>query len=154
MFMSTLVETSNFQVLPSGCQLTVSVPTSFGSRRQHGGYVYVCLPWLESNQWHAYSLYETSNEDEKVIFIMNNGDWTSNLHKQLQRTSNRPVWLCGPFTSPYNTDIMHDNLILVAGGMGITRALSSIGNLGQTRTVNLVWLTRDQSMVSSICCCK
>ena len=111
LFMSTKIETTNFQVLPSGVQFTVSVPTSFKTRRQHGGYVYVCVPWVDRNQWHAYSLYETSRENEKVMFIMNNGDWTEAVHQQLMRSTRRPVWLQGPFTSPYSQADASDNLM-------------------------------------------
>ncbi|KAL7548833.1 hypothetical protein ACHAWF_012090 [Thalassiosira exigua] len=146
--MSVKVETTHFQVLPSsGVQLTAKVPKSFCQGRQHGGFAFVCLPWIDKNQWHAYSLYETSRSDEKAVFIMKNGDWTEKVYQQLQRNTHRPAWFQGPFTSPYGQADTYDNHILVAGGIGITPALSAMSNFHKTRHVNLIWVVRDQNML-------
>jgi hypothetical protein len=52
------------------------------------------------------------------------GDWTEQLHKIVDRPTKRPVWVAGPFASPYSTAVDFDNLVLVASGIGITPALS------------------------------
>lgn len=113
-----------------------------------GGYVYVCLPWVSKSQWHPFSLYESQIlEGEVCVFIHKNGDWTENVHRALQRNTSRPLWFCGPFTSPSTSADMYDHHIFVASGIGITPALSIMQSLMDTRRVNLIWMVRDTDMV-------
>ena len=72
------------------------------------------------------------------------GDWTTQVHEALGRDTSRPVWVQGPFNSPYGASDNFDNLIFVAGGIGITPALSAIRALKDTRRCNLIWATRDR----------
>ena len=60
----------------------------------------------------------------------------------------RPVWIMGPFPSPYNNADQFDNLILVAAGIGITPALSTIEAYRSSRRINLIWTVRDASMLT------
>ena len=78
---------------------------------------------------------------------MKTGDWTTDVHTALQRNTVRPVWVQGPFTSPYSSAIMFDNQILVASGIGITPALSVIRAQKASRRVNLIWAVRDAAML-------
>ena len=75
------------------------------------------------------------------------GDWTRELHDAVRRPTRRPVWISGPFASPYSTAINYDNLILVASGIGITPALSIISAHKETRRINLVWICRDPALL-------
>eukprot|EP00951_Prasinocladus_malaysianus_P003386 scaffold23927_cov41-Prasinocladus_malaysianus.AAC.1 len=64
-FMTEKIETTTFQVLPSGVQMTFDVSQAFRKRRGQGGYVNVCLPWVDRTQWHAFSVYEFSADAKK-----------------------------------------------------------------------------------------
>jgi hypothetical protein len=54
----------------------------------------------------------------------------------------RPVWVQGPFPSPYSKAIDFDNLILVASGIGITPAMAVLEH-HRERRVNLIWIVRE-----------
>jgi len=140
--------TPTFQVSPNGVQMKAKVSPSFYKRLQSGGYTYVCLPWIDKNQWHAFSLYEYPGEtDTACVFMDSAGDWTSSVHKALQRRTSRPVWFCGPFPSPYNNADLYDNQILIASGIGITPALSALHSLRNSRRINVIWMVRDPHML-------
>ena len=83
----------------------------------------------------------------RQVFMMKvpNGDWTTSVHKQLQRNTVRPVWVAGPFVSPYNSALNFDNTICVASGIGITPALSIIRSHKESRRINLIWMCRDSA---------
>ena len=92
--MTEMIETTIFNVLPSGVQMTLCVSENFHRSYTQGGYGYVCLPWVSKHQWHAFSLFEhPSNPNLRQIFMMNVGDWTKEVHQQLQRNTVRPVWV-------------------------------------------------------------
>eukprot|EP00980_Cylindrotheca_fusiformis_P023059 scaffold10086_cov72-Cylindrotheca_fusiformis.AAC.1 len=146
-YLTEKIQSSRFYVLPSGVQLTMAVSERFQSWGP-GGYCYVCLPWVNQHQWHAFSLFENPIlPSERQIFMQKLGDWTTQVHTMLGRETSRPVWIQGPFASPYGNADNYDNQILVAGGIGITPALSVIRQLKDTRRCNLIWATRDSHML-------
>ena len=148
LFMTELIETTIYHTLPSGVQMSMAVSKRFQGMLDNGGYAYICFPWVDRHQWHAFSLFENpNNPDERQIFMHRTGDWTNGVHELLQRDSVRPVWVQGPFPSPYVNAIKYDNQILVAAGIGITPALSVIRAHQDRRCINLVWAVRDPAML-------
>lgn len=128
------------------------------------------------SQWHAFSLFgklhihclcknfttithtntvmtisyeeNPANPSERQIYIQGLGDWTHTLLKLLaERDTRRPVWVQGPFCSPYDTAVQSDNQILVAGGIGITPAISVMRKHAASRRTNLIWAVRDPHML-------
>ena len=148
-FMTERIDTTRFSVLPTGVQMTMEVSDRFQRRGKNGGFAYVCLPWTDRNQWHAFSLFESSTTNLRHVFMLNTGNWTNAVHEALQRNTVRPVWVCGPFASPYGQAKFFDNQILIASGIGITPALSVIRSNVQkaSRRINLIWATRDPHML-------
>ena len=150
-FMTERIDTTRFSVLPTGVQMTMEVSDAFQRRgkSKEGGYAYVCLPWTDRNQWHAFSLIEPATPNIRHVFMQKTGNWTNAVHEGLQRNTVRPVWVCGPFASPYGQAKFFDNQILVASGIGITPALSVIRSNAQkpSRRINLIWVTRDPHML-------
>ena len=143
-FMTEMIETTIFNVLPSGVQMTMAVSEHFQKTYAQGGYGYVCLPWVSKHQWHAFSLFEyPSNPNLRQVFMFKVGNWTNEVHEQLQRNTIRPAWIQGPFVSPYNNALAFDNTICVATGIGITPALSVIRAHRESRKINLIWACRD-----------
>lgn len=146
--MTEKIETPTFQVLTSGVQITMPVSKIFQEKRDKGGFAYICLPWVDRWQWHAFSLFEDPTElDKKQMFMMKTGDWTDAVHRALQRNTVRPVWVQGPFPTPFYKAETYDNQILVASGIGITPALSVIQAHRESRRVNLIWMVRDAAML-------
>mmetsp|Transcript_17430 Transcript_17430/g.24892 ORF Transcript_17430/g.24892 Transcript_17430/m.24892 type:complete len:638 (+) Transcript_17430:540-2453(+) len=147
-FMTEKIDTTIFHVLPSGVEMTMAVSESFQKRMNKGGIAYVCLPWVSKTQWHAFSLFEDPrNNRKKQVFMLKTGDWTTAVHDALQRKTVRPMWISGPFISPFNAAVLYDNQILVASGIGITPALSVINAHKELRRVNLIWACRDAAML-------
>lgn len=147
-FMTEKIESTSFHVVPTGAQLTMTVSKRFEKRANNGGYCYVCFPWIDKWQWHAFSLFENpANPAERQIYLQNLGDWTNAVCEALQRDTVRPVWVQGPFSSPYDMAADFDNQILVAGGIGITPAISVMRAHKETRRTNLIWAARDPHMV-------
>uniref|UniRef100_A0A7S4NI13 Ferric reductase NAD binding domain-containing protein n=1 Tax=Odontella aurita TaxID=265563 RepID=A0A7S4NI13_9STRA len=148
LFMTEKIETTTFHVLSSGVRITMPVSETFQKSSEKGGFAFVCLPWVDKLQWHAFSLFEDpSDPSKRQMFMLKTGDWTTAVHKALQRDTVRPVWIQGPFLSPYNYAEMYDNQVLVATGIGITPALSVIRAHKSSRRINLVWAVRDPSML-------
>jgi ferric-chelate reductase len=147
-FMTEKIDTTKFHVLPTGVRMTLAVSERFQKMGAQGGYCYVCLPWVDKQQWHAFSLFENpTNPAEREIFMMKLGDWTNDVHEVLQRDTVRPAWVHGPFPSPYNSAEEYDNQILVASGIGITPALSVIRAHKDSRRINLIWAVRDKYLL-------
>eukprot|EP00546_Thalassionema_frauenfeldii_P005161 CAMPEP_0178914310 /NCGR_PEP_ID=MMETSP0786-20121207/11353_1 /TAXON_ID=186022 /ORGANISM="Thalassionema frauenfeldii, Strain CCMP 1798" /LENGTH=679 /DNA_ID=CAMNT_0020587201 /DNA_START=52 /DNA_END=2091 /DNA_ORIENTATION=+ len=142
-FMTEKIQSTKFHVLSNGLQVTMRVSDAFKNRTQ-GKYVYICLPWVAKNQWHAFSVFENpEDEQERQIFMSAVGDWTKKTHDILQRDTQRPAWIQGPFPSPFNNSDSYDNMIIVASGIGITPALSVIQTQYQFKRINLIWTVKD-----------
>jgi ferric-chelate reductase len=147
-FMTEKINTTNFSVLPSGVRMTMNVSERFQKMGAQGGICYVCFPWVAKNQWHAFSLFESpSNPAERQIFIHTSGDWTTEVHRILERDTVRPAWVQGPFPSPFDNADAYDNQILVASGIGITPALSVIRAHKDSRRINLIWAVREPHLI-------
>jgi len=148
LFWTEKIDTTVFHVVATGVQCTMHVSEKFQARGVSGGYCYVCFPWINTNQWHAFSLFENpSNPSERQIYIQDLGDWTHDVLKALQRETHRPIWVQGPFSSPYDNAVEFDNQILVAGGIGITPAISVMRKLKDSYRSNLIWAVRDPHML-------
>jgi len=140
------VTSSYFTRLEHGVELRFKNPPGFAS--EHNGYIYLMVPFISKYQWHAFSVYPHHElEDHSCVHIHACGDWTEQLFDETVQETRRPVWVQGPFASPFSTATDFDNLILVATGIGITPALAVMHDLRAERRINLIWLTRDASMV-------
>eukprot|EP00966_Prymnesium_polylepis_P286708 6622573-Prymnesium_polylepis.1 len=108
----------------------------------------ICVPWLSQYEWHAFSLFAHPAEPHtSCLCVSVNGDWTKALHHTVRHSTVRPIWLSGPFASPYSTAIRFDNFVLVASGIGITPALSIIATHKESRRTNLIWTCRDAALL-------
>lgn len=176
--MTEKVVTVRYTTLPSGVQLTMPVSDRFQKAHAFGGYGYVMFEWVDRMQWHAFSIYEgvavmpapslsaslspsdvvravppqhqppQTTPSCRHIFIARAGDWTNRVYSKMDRNTVRPVWISGPFPSPYNNADYFDNMVLVAAGIGITPALSTIEAYRDSRRMNLIWTVRDASMLT------
>lgn len=146
LFKTFKVDTTVFTRLEAGTELTFPNPPGFDAT---GCYAYVNVPWIARDEWHAFSLYPAPDDPSgsTAICAKVRGDWTRKLHAAVEYDTVRPCFVCGPFTSPFSTATAFDNLALVATGVGITPALAILNAFEATRRVNIIWITRDASMV-------
>lgn len=147
-FMCEKIETTAFNVLSSGVRISMPVSDRFMRNAERGSFAYINLPWVNNKQWHPFSLFDDpANPKIQQMFLMKSGDWTKAVHSALARDTTRPVWIKGPFPSPFGHASLYDNQILVASGIGITPALGAINAFKSTRRVNLIWAVRDPEML-------
>ncbi|KAJ4850863.1 hypothetical protein Tsubulata_007098 [Turnera subulata] len=96
--------------------------------------VYMKIPNISKFQWHSFSITSSSNVDDKSIslIVKCEGDWTSSLYNMIQAELDSdagymsciPITIEGPY-GPASLDFLrYENLILIAGGIGITPFLS------------------------------
>ena len=147
-FATYRIEHSEFTRLGTGVQLTFQEPP--GWPQEVEGYVNVLVPWISRTQLHPFSMYKSHRPGYSCVFMLSSGDWTRSLHASIARDTKRPVWIQGPFPSPFGEHAANfDNMLLVSTGVGITPAISSIQKFAHTgRTVSLIWSCRDPSLIS------
>ncbi|KAH9918084.1 uncharacterized protein B0H18DRAFT_1032521 [Fomitopsis serialis] len=120
------------------------------------------LGWTEPHPFTIASVCEGPNGDGLVLMCKKAGDWTGKLYSLAQRGKDGEaatgrsvtVLIDGPYGGPGNTVITSfSGVMLVAGGSGITYALSTVEELLQMRAVGssrarmveLVWSVRNPS---------
>ena len=141
-----LIDASQFTRLECGVELQFSNPKGYESNVT--GYIMLCIPWISKWEWHAFSVFaHPSKPGHSCVCIASNGDWTRELHDEVNAPTTRPVFIAGPFASPYSTALKYDNVVLVASGVGITPALGIINTHKATKRVNLIWSCREPSLV-------
>ncbi|KZT71208.1 hypothetical protein DAEQUDRAFT_750102 [Daedalea quercina L-15889] len=119
------------------------------------------LGWTESHPFTIASVSKHPSEEGLVLMVKKAGDWTSKLYDVAQRTEyseaggptrNIKVMLNGPYGGPGHAIVTSfSGAMLVAGGSGITYALSTVQELvtkgvesaSRTRVVELVWCITD-----------
>jgi predicted ferric reductase/Ca2+-binding EF-hand superfamily protein len=148
-YLTHKVTSSKFNRLGSGTQLTFSNHQHWATFGAELGYIRVCVPWVSKSQWHPFSVYPAADdpENKSAVFIVAAGDWTEALHRSIERDTQRPVWIQGPFPSPYAAAMTFQNLLLVATGIGITPAVACLQNYKEERQCNLIWCCRDAALV-------
>jgi ferric-chelate reductase len=100
--------------------------------------------WISKTEWHPFSVFpHPRNAGESAIYINSVGDWTKLLHESVSEGTTRPVWVQGPFVSPFDAGVGFDNIMLVVTGIGITPALATIAFYKGERNIPLVWIVRD-----------
>eukprot|EP01050_Picozoa_sp_SAG11_P008038 SAG11_NODE_690_length_7706_cov_7.429078_2_plen_963_part_00 len=140
------IQNSHFRRLPTSVQLTYKNPANW--RCDNTGYINIAVPWVSKHEWHPFSVYPHSTRDGYSCVCINvAGDWTKKLHESISRPTTRPVWVQGPFASPFHSAMEYDKLLMVASGIGITPALSCVQSHEEEKRITLLWMCRDPSLV-------
>ena len=147
LFNTHRIDNTVFTRIDCGSELTFENPA--GYRADGAGYLLLNIPWLNKDEWHPFSVFpHPSLPGHSCICMLNNGDWTRALHKELSAPTTRPVFIAGPYASPYSTALFYDNLVLFASGVGVTPALAVVHHHSKSdRHVNLVWACREPALV-------
>merc|ERR1712061_248357 len=122
-----------------GVRLTFKTPDNMWD--MSGSYVNINVPFISKYEWHPFSLYtHASKPGFSCVCMAVGGDWTTALHEQTAFDTRRPIWVQGPFVSPFTaTCAKADNLILVATGIGITPCIGVLERFGDARSMTIVW---------------
>ncbi|KAL6524521.1 hypothetical protein OROHE_016192 [Orobanche hederae] len=125
--------------------------------------IFLKVPSISKFQWHPFSLTSNAsiNKNTISIIIKSEGQWTSNLYAKVLADDDQdseagqrkciPIALEGPYGPDSLEFLRHDNLLLVAGGIGITPFLSILheisSNSSNTRNgyphrIQLIYTTK------------
>ena len=147
-FRTFLIESAQFERLgDSICSIVFENPPGFGTH--NSAYVYLMLPWLSTNQYHAFTVFPGPRPNTSSICVSKCGDWSEALMDEIATPTHRPAFVMGPFLSPFSSPAMDsENLIAVASGIGVTPALSLLKKYScTTRRMNMLWICRDGALV-------
>ena len=122
-----LARTLQFKRIGNAVQVVWEHPPGFKS--DGSGYIYISLPWISRNEWHAFSIVSHPTlPNHSCVCMTVVGDWTKAVYQALSkptsRGTSRPGWLYDPFSSPFSTATGYDNLVCVASGIGVTPSIS------------------------------
>jgi NAD(P)H-flavin reductase len=125
-----------------------------------GCYFFLCFyNDISRFQWHPLSL--VSYENDILTFCCKNigqYSWTNRLHDNVKNNYdmlvNRNVYIQGPYANllPKYIDNMYDNIIIVAGGIGITPMITILDDinkrynknqLNKLKNVRMVWVLKN-----------
>lgn len=136
-----------YQTLPNDTvYLTVQAP---GNRKWHAGtYAHILVPLISKYQWHPFSITSFSN-NELTLYIKGVGDWTKKLHHQACQGHlvSTKCYVDGPYMTSTCEYKKYSDVIMVAGGIGVTPFVSIISDMmnhnHQCRSLTLLWAVRD-----------
>lgn len=119
-----------------------------------GDYMFICIPAISGMQWHPFSIatYPEPGCKEIVFYIKAIGGYTKELFQKASDGSLKDctVLLEGPYGHPSVSYQKYQNVLLIAGGIGITPMVSIFGFLVSNQAtlkqnVKLVWSVRTQN---------
>ncbi|KAG0625701.1 hypothetical protein M758_2G074700 [Ceratodon purpureus] len=159
------------RILPSGL-VELKIPRQPGFKYNTLSFLYLNIPGISRLQWHPFSTSSSPLDDDNAVsvHIKPLGDWTTVLHNNIAAKSVNDAKLSGcPFAlklqaeGPYghetNYFLRYRNLILVAGGAGVTPYLAMIHDLlkrhqlqqeGLPTNVQLIWCVRRRSELATL----
>ena len=147
-FRTFLIESAEFERIgDSICNVVFENPPGFG--KHNSAYVYLMLPWLSTNQFHAFTIFQGPRPNTSSISISKCGDWSEALMKEIKSPTHKLAFVMGPYLSPFSSPAMDgENVISIASGIGVTPALSLLKKYSYTtRRMNLIWICRDGALV-------
>ncbi|CAO2826413.1 unnamed protein product [Amaranthus hypochondriacus] len=128
--------------------------------------IFLKIPMVSKFHWHPFSITSSStvNDQTMSVMIKCEGRWTDSLYKILckEAESNSytkciPVAVEGPYGPPSFDFIRYDNLLLIAGGIGITPILSILQEIASAKgdlrnktpsQIQLIYVTKKSQDIS------
>ncbi|XP_074316833.1 ferric reduction oxidase 8, mitochondrial [Silene latifolia] len=128
--------------------------------------VFINIPMISKFDWHPFSISSSSVVSDQTVSVMIKckGSWTNSLYNMVSSEleshgQNRHIAIAveGPY-GPASLDFMrYDNLLLVAGGIGITPMLSILQEIASTENrlrnksptqIQLIYVTKKSQDIS------
>ncbi|EAR94978.1 ferric reductase-like transmembrane component family protein (macronuclear) [Tetrahymena thermophila SB210] len=127
-----------------------------------GQYFFLMIPKISYLQWHPFSVFSASYEDEVVFYVKSLGDWTRELYK-IAGEQGKPTILKGYLDGPYGYHSIgiegdkYKHFLCISGGIGVTPIISTakeiLKQMEKGRPVNslhFIWTGRDSAIVESV----
>ncbi|KAG3100933.1 hypothetical protein PI124_g15106 [Phytophthora idaei] len=148
-------------------QQTVAIymrkPRSFYQRQCFlpGMYVFVNVPGISRFEWHPFTISSSPEDKFLTLHIEKNGDWTSAHHNYLPKLTTQDessgleglkygslisypaIYVDGPFGSPAQDYARYREVVLIAGGIGVTPNIRFPPNF-HLQKIYFYWVTRNQ----------
>ncbi|XP_057817034.2 probable ferric reduction oxidase 1 [Cryptomeria japonica] len=126
------VKVLSARILP--CKsIELTLPKHPGLKYSSTSAIFLSIPIISRLQWHAFSITSSPSvhEDQISVLIKCQGDWTQQLYNliydsHLLKSSSTSLLVAveGPYGPKSNYFLRYDNLILIAGGIGVTPFIS------------------------------
>ncbi|XP_021733549.1 ferric reduction oxidase 8, mitochondrial-like isoform X1 [Chenopodium quinoa] len=128
--------------------------------------IFVKIPMISKFHWHPFSITSscTVNDQTMSVMIKSEGCWTNSLYDILcQEVESKSQTKCvsvaieGPYGPPSFDFVRYDNLLLIAGGIGITPMLSILQELAYAKgdlrnrcpsQIQLIYVTKNSQDIS------
>jgi predicted ferric reductase len=115
-----------------------SLSSLLGNRDDVGQYIFINFPQLSLQEWHPFSVASGPSDPHIDVYIKALGNHTKKIVEYAERcaSENKQVKIRtdGPYGRlPFNY-LRYGSIVFVAGGIGITPALSILNNIYQKRT--------------------
>lgn len=116
---------------------TLYLSTNRAIQNVAGSYYRIMVPSI-NYEWHPFSVSNCSLCDQLLFIVSIRGNWTEKLKEKLKKKSSDILIISGPFftTSCNILNNESDQILCVAGGIGITPFLSIIDNKVQINKIN------------------
>jgi len=117
-------------------------------KRYHvGQYIFVNFPLISAAEWHPFSVSSDPAEHEIEIHVRALGNWTKKLAQYAESEDETWIKVDGPYGNLNLNYHRYTNLLLVAGGIGITPILGLLKDLfcsskskpSRINNVTVVW---------------
>eukprot|EP00850_Spirogloea_muscicola_P022048 SM000274S09995 [mRNA] locus=s274:3565:8380:- [translate_table: standard] len=134
-----LVKAGCLTILEDG-SLEIIIPLSTGVQYKALDIIFINVPSISRLQWHPFSICSSPLDGNMslTVIVKSTGGWTKELASHVETHRDDPLWLKteGPYGQEQDFFAKYDELLLVAGGIGITPLLPS--------RVTLVWSVRNE----------
>eukprot|EP00850_Spirogloea_muscicola_P021992 SM000271S10031 [mRNA] locus=s271:89812:94651:- [translate_table: standard] len=151
-----LVKADCLTILEDG-SLEIVIPLATGVQYKALDIIFINVPLISRLQWHPFSICSSpldGNMSLKVT-MKSIGGWTKKLASHVETHRDDPLWLKaeGPYGQEQDFFAKYDELLLVAGGIGITPLYSLMMDLAHRCSsvdsqlpsrVTLVWSVRNE----------
>ncbi|KAB2083402.1 hypothetical protein ES319_A05G264600v1 [Gossypium barbadense] len=119
------------------------LPKDTGLKYTPTSIIFMKIPSISRFQWHSFSITSSSTIDHHTmsVLVKCDGRWTTSLYDNIRaqldsdadKMKSLPVAIEGPYGPSSLTFLRYDNLLLVAGGIGITPFLSILHEIAATQ---------------------
>eukprot|EP00850_Spirogloea_muscicola_P023419 SM000355S13186 [mRNA] locus=s355:81814:87185:+ [translate_table: standard] len=145
--------------------LEIIIPIASGVQYKPLDVVFVNVPAISRLEWHPFSVCSSPLDGRRALSVITKplGGWTRKLAAHMESSGQQPLLLKveGPYGQEQDFLMKYDELVLAAGGIGITPFMSLLSHLAHrcrqpgVKTplrVTLVWAVRREEDLHKLGC--